>query len=740
MLQIAQYQKNGEIEILDLPIPNCHEKGILVRTAYSVISAGTEKTSVNNSKGSLLERARKQPDQVKLVLDTIKKQGLKNTFFRVQNKLNSYKQIGYSLSGIVVESNCSEFQPGDRVACGGAGLANHSEYVSIPKNLAVKIPQNVDMLDAAYTTIASIAMQGVRQADVRLGENVAVIGLGLLGQITIRLLKASGCNVIGLDINKDLFEDSIKSGCSLALNSDSSAISQIKAFTNGMGCDSVIITAGTNSDYPLNMSMEICRQRGNVVIVGAIGMNLNRNPFYTKEINLKISCSYGPGRYDYNYEENGIDYPVGYVRWTENRNMMSFIDLLSNKSINIKDFTTHKFNVNSANEAYNLITGNSTEKYIGIVIDYDLPKDYSYENYNQLVQDNKINQIKLNETKSAINSGKINVGFIGAGQFASNYILPVIKDNSKVFLKAIANNTPLSAASAQKQFGFEKIYGNYDQLINSDDKLDLIFCATRHNSHSEVVMKSLENNSYVFVEKPIAVDFNGLKSIIDAGNKNQNLNKVMVGFNRRFSEPFKFIFEKFKQRKEPMSITYRVNAGMIPKNHWTQQDEQGGRIIGEACHFIDTMIYLTGSMPIRVYAESLSIESIEKTSADNVIATIKFADGSIGNLEYLANGDNSLPKEYCEVFCENKVAIMDNFQSVKFFQNGKNTENKFNGEKGIINEINSTLNSVFENKSMPITFKEIYFTTLTTFAINQSINKGKVVNLNEFNLDNLNLD
>jgi polar amino acid transport system substrate-binding protein len=731
MHQVAQYQKDGEIQVLDIQIPICMDNGVLVKTAYSIISAGTEKTSVNNAKGSLLSRAKKQPDQVKLVLDTIKKQGLKNTIFRVQNKLNSYKQIGYSLSGIVVESKCNEFQPGDRVACGGAGYANHAEFVSIPKNLVVKIPDNVNYIDAAYTTIVSIAMQGVRQADVRLGENVAVIGLGLLGQITARLLKASGCNVIGLDINEELFEEAKKSGCSLVVKSNSESVNQIKAFTAGVGCDAVIITAGTSSDAPLNLSMNICRQRGNVVIVGAIGMNLKRNPFYTKEINLKISCSYGPGRYDPNYEELGQDYPIGYVRWTENRNMLSFINLLSNKNINVDDFTTHIIPIKEANKAYKIITGEIKEKFIGIAIDFGLKENFDLLEFSKTKDLNKTNINKTNQANNLAKSlNQINVGFIGAGQFASNYILPNLLDNKSVNLLDVANNTPISTASSAKQFGFKNQISNISELINNQNT-NLIFCATRHDKHAEVVIKSIENGKYVFVEKPLVVNLKELEQVIKSGAKNNSLNKIMVGFNRRFSNPFKDIKSFFRQRTEPMVVSYRVNAGFIPKNHWTQQIEQGERIIGEGCHFFDTMIFLIESLPIRVYAESISISSTEKTSSDNVMVIIKFSDGSIGKLEYLANGDSSVPKEYCEVFCQNKVAIMDNFTTLKLFTNGNLKEKKYNGEKGIINEINETLNSVNNQSDMPISFNEIKYATLISLAVGDSIKKAQPININE---------
>lgn len=733
MLQVAQYQKNGQVEVLDIPIPNCLENGVLVRTAYSVISAGTEKTSVNNAKGTLISRAKKQPEQVKLVLDTIKKQGLVNTFFRVKNKLNSYKQIGYSLSGIVVQSKCDEFRPGDKVACGGAGYANHAEYVSVPKNLVVKIPDNVSLIDAAYTTIASIAIQGVRQADVKLGENVAVVGLGLLGQITTQLLRANGCRVVGLDLNEELFEDAKKSGCLLTLKSDFSVINSTNAFTNGLGFDAVIITAGTSSNEPLNLAMHLVRKKGNVVIVGAVGMNLQRNPFYTKEVNLKISCSYGPGRYDPLYEEFGQDYPAAFVRWTENRNMMSFVDLLSRKQLDISNFTSFVFDIKKAAEAYKIITGEKKEKFLGIVLDYNLNEEKVFASYNKELELYSSQTLAKNQTQKNKDTKdtKVQVGFIGAGQFASNYILPHLKNRDKVELTCVVNNTPLSSETIAKQFGFQSLAQNYTNVVENKN-IDMVFCATRHNLHAEIVIKSLSENKYVFVEKPLALSTKELKEIITIGQKNKNLFKVMVGFNRRFSLPFIEINKFFSGRTEPMIVSYRVNAGHIPKSHWTQQEEQGKRIIGEACHFFDVMLFLIKSSPIRVFAESLSINSVDKDSSDNVVVVVKFSDGSVGKLEYLANGSNVLPKEYCEVFCQGKTAIMDNFTNIELYSGKKVKHQSFDGEKGIGEEIRQTLLSVSSNQEMPIAVNELIDVSLLTFATNLSLEKAIPINFTEF--------
>ncbi len=705
MLQVVQYQKNGEMQVLEMPAPACIDGGILVQTAYSLISAGTEKTSVTNAQGNLLERAKKQPDQVKLVLDTLKKQGLINTIQRVQAKLNSYKSLGYSASGTVIESRCDEFKPGDLVAVAGAGYANHAEIVTVPKNLAIKIPEGVSLEEAAYTTVASIAMQGFRQAEPQLGETVAVMGLGLLGQITIQLLKSAGCRVIGLDVNENLFATATKYGCDLTLQNDFNSLQQINSFTRGLGCDSVIITASTSSHDPIQLAMEMCRQRGTVVIVGAIGMNMQRQPFYKKEISLKISCSYGPGRYDAGYEEGGNDYPAAFVRWTENRNMIAVLDMIASKRLDVASFTTHRFQINYATKAYELITNKVGEKFLGVVLEYPerkeaLNQSITIRNYKGLSQ--------------------VKIGFIGAGQFAQNYLLPPLKTHSVDFI-AVANSTSVNSLTVAKQFGFSISSTHGGEVIDNTD-VNLIFCATRHNSHAKYVIETLKKDKDIFVEKPLAIDrkeLNEIKELVESKN-----GRVMVGFNRRFSKPFKDIKQFFEKRTEPMNISYRVNAGMIPKSHWVQQNEQNGRIIGEACHFIDTMIFLIGALPIRVYAEALSSSNKESMNEDNVAILIKFADGSVGKLEYLANGDSTVPKEFCEVFCERATAVMNNFTQVIFHKSSNTRTNNYDGKKGIDEEVAATINSVKSGKDMPIPFKELESTTLTTFAIIESLQKA----------------
>ena len=460
----------------------------LVKTVYSLISAGTEKFSVTTTKASLLQRAKQQPEQFQLVIDNLKKEGILSTIEKVRSKLDSYKTLGYSSAGIVIESKCSEFQVGNYVACGGAGLAVHSEIVAIPKNLAVKIPEGVDFQDAAYTTVGSIAIQGIRQADLRLGENVAVIGLGLLGQLTVQMLKASGCRVIGIDVNEGLFGKAKSFGCDATYLSNKDCVNPVKSFTNGIGCDAVIITASANSNQPIELAIELARKKGKVVIVGAVDMNIQRNPFYVKELDITISCSYGPGRYDPDYEDRGNDYPYAYVRWTENRNMQAVLDLLQQKKLDTKSLTSHIFPLSEASNAYQLLTGERKEEYLGILIEYPEKKS------------EVIRIVKLNTSASASN---INVGFIGAGAFAQSYLLPFIKEH-KVSLHTVSTAKPVNAITVGKKFNFLNATTNNDEILNNSE-INVVFCATLHDTHFEFVRKSLENGKAVFVEKPLEI-------------------------------------------------------------------------------------------------------------------------------------------------------------------------------------------------------------------------------------------
>ncbi|MCU0424702.1 MAG: bi-domain-containing oxidoreductase [Candidatus Kapabacteria bacterium] len=724
MLQVLQHQSTGEILVEELPVPSCPENGILVRVFHSLISAGTERTSVSKAQSSLLERALKQPQEVKKVLDSVRKDGITSTFRKVQNTLDSYKPLGYSVSGIVLESRCTEFSPGDRVACGGNKYAYHAEVVAVPKNLAVPVPEAVSSEEAAFTTLGAIAMQGVRQANVQLGMRVAVMGLGLLGQMTVQILKASGCAVAGLDVNEALFQTVQTLGADVVLPSNTDAKKTLEAFSHGLGVDAVIITASTDSDEPVKLAMEIVRKRGTVVVVGAVGMNIPRSPFYEKEVNFTISCSYGAGRYDPVYEEQGVDYPAGYVRWTENRNMQAFLELIAAGTMDVRTMTTHRFPLERAADAYALITGAVKERYSGIVLEYQRPE--TALKTAPILKNTKISSSAKPRETVGVNT--IGVGVIGAGAFAQTSLLPHIQKSKSARLIAVATSTPVSAKSVAERFGFSG-FGTDASAVAAHADVDLVLCASRHDSHAAFVLEALQQKKRIFVEKPLCVNEDELARIDTALEEHHSPDAIMVGFNRRFSEPFVKMREFFAHRKDPMTMVYRVNAGAIPRDSWIQDRAQGGRIVGECCHFIDCMAFLTGAVPTSVVAQTISTPNIQAAQHDTVSMTLTFSDGSLGTVHYFANGDSSLPKEYCEVFCEGAVAQMHNFTKLDLMRSGKAKHYSFGGGKGHAEEIAATLSAVQAGKPFPIDYAIIRAVTKATFAAEESLATGAVVRL-----------
>lgn len=710
MLQLIQYQKTGEITIEDLPAPVIKPGTVLVKNIFSLISSGTEKTSVETAQASLIGKAKSRPDLVKQVMDNVKKEGLMATYSKVQNRLDNYKELGYSSAGIVIESSVEEFKPGDRVACGGL-TANHSEIIRVPKNLIVKIPDNVSFDDASFSTLGSIALQGVRQADVKLGESVAVIGLGLLGLITLQLLKANGCRVIGLDISDSNFEHAKKLGCDVCCLSGQDSIKIVESFTNGYGTDSVIITAGAKSNEPVEYALEYARKKSSIVIVGAVNMNIPRSPFYEKELDFKISCSYGPGRYDKLYEESGVDYPISYVRWTENRNMQAILDLISQNKLYVKSLTTHKIPISDGLKAYEIITGKKNEKYIAVLIEYP-------ENV-------KLERKKFTSTKKLlVQSSKTVVGFIGAGNFAQSNLIPHLI-TQKINLNGVCTSTPVNSKSVAEKFNFEFYTTDYTEILNNEN-INTVFIVSRHDSHGKFVDEAIKKGKHIFVEKPLAITEEELETIKSSYDSNKLL---LVGFNRRFSKPFKDIKNFFEKTLEPFVINYRVNAGLILKTHWIQSSEQGGRIIGEVCHFIDTVSFITNSRPVRVFAESINSDNSKMMNYDSVNIIVKFENGSVGNILYLANGDSSQPKEYCEIFSGGRTAVMNNFKEVIFYSNGKKSKKTYSGEKGHKEEVSHFINLLEGKEQIQLTANSIFETTSLTFKIHDSLKSGNPIEL-----------
>jgi polar amino acid transport system substrate-binding protein len=728
MDQITQKLKTGSIKIQDLPIPNKQCGRILVQNYFSLISAGTEGSTVKTARKGYIGKAKERPEQVKQVLQTLKTQGPVQTYRAVMKKLDSYSPLGYSSAGQVIDvgDGVRVFSTGDLVACGGLS-ACHAEVVSVPMNLCVRLPNDTDMKQAAYNTLGAIAMQGVRQADLRLGESCAVIGLGLLGQLTCLLLKASGVKVVGIDVNEAMVELAAKHCCDMAFARDTPGISdRISIFADGIGCDAVVITAATESLDPINFAGSICRKRGTIVIVGAVPTGFDREPhFYKKELQVKMSCSYGPGRYDPVYEEKGLDYPAAYVRWTENRNMQSFQALLQKKTIDVSYLTTHTFKLEEAPQAYDMMMA-KTEPFIGILIEYDQTKTHDTSARIQLL------------TSSERPPAPVRIGFIGAGSYAQGNLLPNIPREKSVSRKGVLTSSGSTSRSVAERFGFEFCASSEADLVGNEE-INTIFIATPHDSHASFVKKAIQSGKNVFVEKPLCLNEQELIEIFElitqnakhgtSGNQPSNSTNqplLMVGFNRRFAP----LASKLKQTfdRGPMAMTYRVNAGAIPSDSWIQDPEVGGgRIIGEVCHFVDFLTYLNGSLPETVFASAMADPLHLK---DVVNVSLTYRNGSIGSIAYLANGDKSLAKERLEVFANGCSAVLDDFKCLSIYANGRKRETKLiNQDKGQKVQVQSFINAVLTGSDAPIDLAEIYSTTLTTFKIVESIRTGSVLNL-----------
>lgn len=713
--QLIQSYKTGELGIYDVPTPICHDNGALVKTKISLVSAGTEKMLVDLAKKSLVGKAKARPDLVKQVVNKMKQEGVKNTLEKVFTKLDTPIPLGYSCVGevVAVGKNCTGLSVGDRVACGGAGYANHSEINYIPKNLMVKVPSDVDDIDASFVTVGAIAMQGVRQTAPTLGERVAVVGLGLLGQLTVQLLKANGCKVIGTDFDPVKVKLAKELGADAACGPDD-LISAANQFSNGNGVDAVIIAASTSSNQPILDAATISRKKGRVVVVGMVRMDVPRNEYYAKELELKLSMAYGPGRQDPQYEEHGHDYPLAYVRWTEQRNFESFLDLVAEGKIEPKKLVTHNYDFSEGLKAYELLEGKIDEKYLGIVLNYNKEVD---------LDGNKI----IQRSEKNIKSDEINIGLIGAGNFAKSVIIPNLKKVGGMNMVGLCTSTGVSAHSSGEKHDFKYISTDSEELIKNDD-INSVFITTRHNDHAAKVMTALKHGKHVFVEKPICMDEEELDIIKDLYENAEAKVNLQVGFNRRYAP----LVQEMKAAvgNLPMSIVYRVNAGVIPKESWVQDPIiGGGRIVGEVCHFIDTCTYLIGANPVSVFASSVKKDDDSIPDEDNVNITVNFENGSTASINYFAYGNKSMPKEYIELFAPEIAMQMRDFRELKIFKGSKTTTSKSaNQDKGFKNEFEAFKQAVKTGESA-IPFDQIYANTKTTFKILESLRTGELIKL-----------
>ena len=833
MKQLTQKLKSGEMRVLEVPVPGLRPGMILVRNFYSLISAGTESSTVKAARKGYIGKAKERPQQVKKVIDTLMSQGPVQTYRAVMKKLDAYSPLGYSCIGSVlaVADDVSGFGAGDIVACGGSTAA-HAEIVAVPVNLCVKINSGIQgfrdsgiekardpelqnlraqelLKSAAYNTLGAIAMQGVRQADLRLGETCSIIGMGLLGQLTAVLLKASGVRVIGIDIDSGAVELGREHCLDLGIERNDPGIeSKILEFSGGIGCDGVIITAASSSLDPINFAGEISRKKGTIVVVGAVPTGFDRDPhFYKKELTVKMSCSYGPGRYDPEYEEKGRDYPVGYVRWTEKRNMQAFQELIASGKIDIGYLTTHVFKLEDAPKAYDMIV-EKTEAFVGILIKYDphprgmdsvfhgagitqitdkekdklatdphrqtqtLQEDISRKGAKALRDEAPqiSEKVQIKEPTSDLRPpASVNIGFIGAGSYAQSYLLPNIPKGKDVVLKGVMTSTSTSSRSVADRYGFDFCTGNEDDILQNDE-INTVFIATRHDSHGYYVKKALEAGKNVFVEKPLcltieefeeiklATDTHRLTPIKVEGEKSRRSEDekvereegervrkaendgslsskpldlltsplLMVGYNRRFSPLTKIMKEKITTG--PMSMIYRINAGAIPGDSWVQDMEVGGgRILGEVCHFVDYLTFTNGSLPVSVFAVSMGDANNHN---DTLTVSLKYQNGSVGSIQYFANGSRSLPKEYIEVYSHGVTAVLNDFRKLKVYGKGRPYKKKLlRQDKGQKNEVRGFVDSILKGATPIIPLNEIINTTDVTFKIIESIKTGKVVKI-----------
>ena len=716
MRALLEDMKSGRIAAYDVPAPDLQEGGILLRTAFSAISAGTEKASVEAGRKSLFGKAMARPDLVKQVVAYAQSNGIRAAHQKVQARLETLSALGYSCSGYVLEAGAgvTGFQPGDRVACAGAGYASHCEINFVPENLAVHVPNNVSLEAAALTTIGAIAVQGIRQANVTFGETVAVIGVGLVGVLAVQVLRAAGCRVIAIDLSSERAAQAPSFGAHIGLCTSDPGLEGAVASFSRYGVDAALIMAATKSAEPLELAAKLLRDRGRIVVVGDVGMGVSRANMYRKEISLSMSRSYGPGRYDPLYEEGGQDYPIGFVRWTEKRNMEAFLDLLSAGALQVEALLGGCFAVEEGEKAYAAV---ETGAYTGI-IDYHAPADGLLSAKPSLPAHAVQPRMK----------DKLRVGCIGAGGFARGIVFPLLRSTPGLTLDSVASSTGAAAESARTGYGFS-IAESPSELLNNPN-LDAVFVLTRHDSHAAYVKGALERGKNVFVEKPLAVNREQLEMVRIAYAQALAESRspfVMVGFNRRFAPLTEKLMAFFGQRSEPMLIHVRCNAGFIPRENWVQNSENGGRIIGELCHFVDWARAVVGC-PMRAIT-SAALPDAGRYSQDNVTVAISFEDGSVANLLYLANGDRGVGKEYFEVFCGGGIARLDDFKTLILSRNGKTESLKSGRDKGHRRELEMTVEAMKQDRNAPIPFHELVEVTEATFAIEDAIRTQRTISL-----------
>lgn len=688
--------RQGQAVVEEIPVPQVGPGTVLVRVNHSCISIGTEMSGVKATSLPLWKRALKQPENVKKVLQMVTTQGLARTRSLVDAKLSVGQPTGYSAAGVVSEvgSGIDDLRPGDRVACAGAQCAHHAEFICVPRNLTVPIPKNIDFASASTVTLGAIALQGVRRANPTLGETFVVIGLGVLGQLMVQLLKINGCRVIGVDLDKGRIEMARKLGMDIEIHPDTcNDVEEVIRFTDGIGSDGVIIAAATSSHKVISTAFHMCRKKGRVVLVGDVGLHLNRADFYQKELDFFISTSYGPGRYDHLYEEKGLDYPVPYVRWTENRNMTEYVRLVAEGRVRVEPLIAATYPIEHVTEAYESLKGEGVKPLMVLL-------SYPYNTAGA-----PLLRIVPNPTAPSAGTHRIKIAIAGAGSFLKGMHLPNLQSLSNLYhIQAIMSRTGHNAVATAKQFNARYATTDYQQILN-DPEVDAILIATRHNLHTVMALNALKAGKHVFLEKPLALTRAELKEIEDfysSSNTSQPLPVLLTGFNRRFSCYAQHVHGLIRNRSNPMILNYRMNAGYLPPDHWVHTEEGGGRNRGEACHIYDLFTYLTNSKVLSVDARAIKPVSGYYSGKDNFVATMAFKDGSVATLTYTALGSKEYPKERLEIFTDGKVLFLDDYKKLTVSgAKGKGIETKVT-DKGQKEELEAFALAIQKGGEWPI--------------------------------------
>jgi predicted dehydrogenase/threonine dehydrogenase-like Zn-dependent dehydrogenase len=710
--------KKGRVIPEDVPLPSVSEGSALIKVLYSCISVGTETATVQSNRQSLIRRVLEQPEHVKRAFDMVRSQGVVKTFEKIKSKYEIGSVLGYSLSGIILATGrgMKDFNVGDRVACAGSGIANHAEYVDVPRNLMVKVPDHLELREASTVALGAIAMQGMRRAEIAFGEYMVIFGLGFIGQIALQIAKHAGCRVIGIDLNERRLKIGKENGADLILNpNDSDIVKEVIHFSDSYGADKVVFTATTTSSTPLHQAFQMTRKKGKIVLVGVSGMEIKREDLYPKEIDFLISTSYGPGRYDEEYERRGLDYPFAYVRWTENRNMEEYLKELEEGKLTLRNLTERVYPIEKVEEAYEELK--KPIKPLMIILEY--PQQL-HENLQGLVK--KESKVYTSST-IAKKKGIVNVAIVGAGAFATSMHLPNLerlKEKFKIY--AVMSKTPNKAKAIAQQYQAHYATCHMDDILNDQD-IDIVLIATRHHLHGEYVLKSLHAGKNVFVEKPLCIKEEELKGIEDFYNsklktQNSKLPLLMVGFNRRFSKYAQEVKKHVAKRINPLFMHYRVNAGYIPLDHWVHGEEGGGRIIGEACHFIDLFTFFTECKVKEIYSSTLTPKTKSLSSDDNRVIVLNYEDGSVATLEYFATGSRQFPKEHFEVHFDEKTVVIDDYKFIKGYGVKVDEMKKDAPEKGHFEEL-TVLSDALQGKMdrWPIDLWDLFQTVEITFAV-----------------------